>query len=289
MAEATRSLVMPEIDPPRQSLDEIMGVQRRAEGSYLASLEDFWGASDEGDLLARIVLAAAPSAPHGSLRSLHARLFRPAPPDVALRLRVEALDELDGASLAVRVDADGPACHATLDFSGALAEGVSYQDVSLPTGLPAPETLPSTIEQARQEGWPEEYARGPIEFRRIGSLERDRKRGESSAHETWVQPRVALAGDATRHAAATAFLAGFYDHWEYECRIGAAFDHGSFGPREIALWRHRDESWDDWWLLRATSEVCHGGIALGRREIFTRDGRLVASAVCSAAVRSSDS
>jgi acyl-CoA thioesterase len=40
---------------------------------------------------------------------------------------------------------------------------------------------------------------------------------------------------------------------------------------------HRPPRWDDWWLLTNRGDVAHGGRCYWHREVWTRDGRLVAS------------
>jgi acyl-CoA thioesterase-2 len=159
--------------------------------------------------------------------------------------------------------------------------------VALEPGLPAPEKLRSTLEQARAEGWPEDYARGPIEFRRVRpSSWPDAPADEPVAHIEWVKPREALPDDPRLHSAALVFLADFYSHWEFERRVGRKFAYDRFRPLDHALWVHRLLRWDDWWLMKATTDVSHAGRALSRREIYTRDGVLVASTAREASIAS---
>jgi acyl-CoA thioesterase len=54
---------------------------------------------------------------------------------------------------------------------------------------------------------------------------------------------------------------------------------------EPAVWVHRAERWDDWWLVRTSSDVGVAGRCLSHREIFTRGGALVASAAWEAVLR----
>lgn len=267
---------------PRESLASILSVERVRDGEYVARLEGFWGASSGGDALARAVLAAAEGCEGTQLHSLHASFLRPAPPAVPLRLLVERLgDERGLARRQVRLLDDRLLCQVVASFAAAH-DGLGYQDVAPGTDLPAPERLASTVEQARAEGWPVEYARGPIEFRRVGSW--PRAPHESYAHVEWVRPRAPLPDDPLAQAAALVFLAGFYAHWEFERRIGDKFAYDRFASLDHALWVHRAPSWDDWWLLEAQSEVAGSGRALSRRRIYTRQGLLVASSVQEAQV-----
>jgi acyl-CoA thioesterase-2 len=101
----------------------------------------------------------------------------------------------------------------------------------------------------------------------------------------WLRPRAPLGDDARLHAAALAFLSEYRSHWAVERRLGADFPRTEITLLDHALWVHRPERWDDWWLVRTSSEVGVAGRCLSRREIFTRGGALVASAVWEAALR----
>jgi acyl-CoA thioesterase-2 len=269
---------------PRESFVEILELERVGEGEFIARLEDFWGASQGGDALARAALAAAGSCPGLELRSLNARYLCPLPAATPLRLRVERLADADSsATREVRIEADGLLCHVTAGFA-APGSGTEYQDVAPSPALPDPDRLPSTWEQAQAEGW-SDYARGPIEFRRAHPRVWPDPTGETSGgHVEWVRPRAPLPDDPRLHMAALVFLADFYSHWPFERRIGRNFAYGHFQTLDHALWLQRTQRWNDWWLLESSSEVSHAGCALSRRRIFTREGVLLASAAQSALV-----
>ena len=274
---------MSDVASPCESLAEILRLERRDEAEFAVCFEDFWGESQPGDVLARAALAASESCGELPLASLHASFLRSVPPGRTLRLRVERLtDEEEGARRAVRVEADAVLCQVVASFAPA-AEGPAYQDVAPNAAIAPPERLPSTLEQARKEGWTE-YARGPFEFRRASPLWPDPARGESCAHLEWMRPREALPRAPRLRMAALVFLAAFYPHWPFERRIGRGFAVERFRLLDHALWLHGGVLEEDWLLLEATSEFGGGGRALARRRIFSRDGRLVASAALSALV-----
>jgi acyl-CoA thioesterase-2 len=275
---------MSDTTSPRESLAEILRVERIRDGEFVARCEDFFGASLGGDVLARAMLAAADSCAGMQLHSLHATFLRPVPPGRALRLRVERLaDGEGGASRQVRVEGDGLLCQLLASFTPPRA-GLGFQDAKPADGLPAPEDLPSTLEQARAEGW-SEYARGPLEFRRVHPRVWPDPAGDTSGGQIeWLRPRAALPDDARLEDAALVFLADFYPHWPFERRIGRGFAYDRFEPLDHALWIHRRVRWDDWLLLESESEIAHAGRALSRRRIFTREGTLLATAAQEARV-----
>ena len=269
---------------PRESLLEILRVERVRDAEFIARLEDFWGASLGGDALARAALAAADGCEGLELQSSHACFLRPLPAEIPLRLRVERLTEgSDPVTRQVRIEGDGLLCQVVASFARPGA-GPAFQDVTLAAALPAPEELPGTLEQAQAEGW-SDYARGPIEFRRAHPRVWPDPSGETSGgHIEWVRPRAPLPEDPRLHMAALVFLADFYSHWPFERRIGRSFAYGPFRTLDHALWVHRNIRWSDWWLLETSSELGHAGRALSRRRIFTRDGVLVASAAQAALI-----
>jgi acyl-CoA thioesterase-2 len=265
---------------PRESLGEILKIEERADGSFGAQLENFWGASSREDLLARATLAATA----GDSRppaAIHATFFAGASAEVDLSLSCKAV----GADRRRVVVARGPErlCEAVVRL-GVTNDGLSYQSTAPEAGLPAPEDLPSEMEVAEAEGWAQ-YAKGPIESRRIGE-QTPVKSDEPAVWIGWLRPRVPLAkADDRLHSAALAFLSQYRSHWAVERRLGADFPASEITLLEHSLWIHRPMRWDDFWLVKTLSDIGVGGRCLSRREIYTRSGALIASAAWEAQVR----
>jgi acyl-CoA thioesterase-2 len=270
---------MQQARPPRASLSEMLAVRPAGGGSFATRLESFWGGTTGGDLLARATLAGA--AARGAAPSAsHAAFLAEAPPDVELELVCDALGP-DRTRVTAR-ERDALVAEVQLRF-GPAGAGLSYQSAGPEPGLPAPEDLPSESELAAQEGW-SQYAVGPIESRRI-TPPAPVKDHEPALWLGWLRPRTPLGEDARLHAAALAFLSEYRSHWAVERRLGADFARTEIRLLDHALWVHRAERWNDWWLVRTSSEIGVEGRCLSRREIFTRAGALVASAAWEAALR----
>jgi len=267
---------------PNERLGEWLRIAPRSGGGFEATLQDHFGEAQHGDLLARCALAVLAHDENARLASLRADWLAPLPPDEPLALRVEPLLRERTCS-EVRVAGDSPLCRATAWLAPA-ASGVSYQDAALPSGLPDPESLPATVEYARKEGWPEAYAAGAVEYRRVSALRPDRARGESSDHVTWLKLRAPLPRAAHLEQAALVFLATYYAHWEFERRIGERFDYAALCFRTHAVRLQRALRPEGWFLLRASSRVASDGRAVGTRELFARDGALVATVTSEALV-----
>jgi acyl-CoA thioesterase-2 len=264
---------------PRESLREMLKVEDRGAGAFAATLESFWGDATRGDLLARAALAASAGRSEGP-SALQASFFTHPEPDVPLGL---AREEIAADRTRVRARAGHVLlCEAVFRFTPP-GDGLTYQGPALGPGPTAPEDLPSELELGRAEGW-EQYAAGPIESRRIGAHTQV-KDDEPAVWQGWLAPREPLPGDARVQAAALVFLAEYRSHWAVERRLGADFPRASIELQDFALWIHRTERWDDFWLVRTTSDVGAGGRCLSHREIYTRRGALVASAVWEAIVR----
>jgi acyl-CoA thioesterase II len=270
---------MSEPRAPRESLSELLRVERRSDGRQIARLESFWGGTARGDLIARATLAAAATrgdAPNAA----HAVFLRRVLPDVELTL---ACDELATDRTRVTVhERDALVAEVLLRF-GPAGDGLTYQCVAPEPGLPAPETLPSEAEVAEREGW-SQYAVGPIESRRLSPYA-PVKDHEPAVWLGWLRPRAPLGDDALLHAAALAFLAEHRSHWAVERRLGADFPRTELTLLDHSLWVHRALRWDDFWLVRTSTDVGVAGRCLSRREIFTRGGALVASAAWEATAR----
>ena len=265
--------------PPRASLSEMLEIRPTGGGVFTTRLESFWGGTARGDLLARATLAGA-AARDGTPGACHAVFLAETLPDVELTLTCEAR-ALDRTRVTVR---ERDALVAELQLRFGPAGGVfGYQSAAPEPGLPAPEDLPSEAELAAREGW-SQHAVGPIESRRAlphGFVKDD----EPAVWIGWLRPRVPLGDDARLHAAALAFLSEYRSHWAVELRLGADFPRTEITLLDHALWVHRAVRWDDWWLVRTSSEVGVAGRCLSRREIFTRGGALVASAAWEAMLR----
>ena len=270
---------MSEPRAPRESLTAILKIEDRGDGRYEAELESFWGFSTPGDLLARATLAASAGASLAP-NAMHAEFFGPATPDTELSF---AREELASDCRRVRVrERETLCCDVTLRF-GPAAAGLSYQSVAPGRNLPAPEDLPSEVETAEAEGW-SQYAVGPIEARRLG-VQQAVTGDDTAVWLGWLRPREPLAGDARLHAAALAFLSEYRSHWAVERRLGADFPRSDVILLDHALWVHRAERWDDWWLVKTLTEVGVAGRCFSRREIYARGGALIASAAWEAVVR----
>jgi acyl-CoA thioesterase len=262
---------------PRESLREILVVQPDASpGRYQVALESFWGNPILGDLLARFALVADAFGERAPLTALHAVFTDALPAGERLDLDVMRRD----AALVFDVGQGGKSrCSAIARFD--KITGPSYV-APPPPATPDPNGLPSTVQAARAEGWPEEYARGPFEFRRVGP--RIGVEGGSHPQLTWIRPRETLPTAAAWHTAALLFASEFYSHWAFEWRLGTGIDYDAHRLLDHSVWLHGAPRFDDWILLAVQSCRAANGIAMAHRQIYARDGTLIATVAHSAQV-----
>ena len=270
---------------PRESLAEILVVERVSENEFEATLEDFWGAAQGGTRSPARRSPRRTARRACELRSLHACYLRP----LRRRRRCAARRAPGGrggeATRQVRIEGDGLLCQVIDELRAARRRASAYQDAAPASALPrARELCPApTSRRAPRAGASMRTVRSSsgARIRACGRIRRATPRG---AHVEWMRPRKPLPDDPRVQMAALVFLGDFYAHWPFERRIGRGFAQDRFQPLDLALRCTGPPHWNDWWLVESTSEVAQGGCALARRRIFTRDGALVASAAQAALV-----
>jgi len=264
---------------PRESLSSMLGIQQRGPRVYGAALESFWGATTPGDLLARATLAT--TAERREAPTAHQALFFSAPPpDVELSFACEAVGA--GRERVTVHHGDARVCEVVVRY-GSDEPGINYQSTRPPAGVPSPDDLPSEREVAASEGW-EPYAVGPIESRRISAYAPVAS-DEPSVWVGWLRPREELPDELGLQAGARAFSSEYRSHWAIERRLGSDFPSTELTLLDHSLWVHHAIPWNDWWLVTTRSDVGARGRCLSRREIFARDGTLIASAIWEARAR----
>ena len=164
-------------------------------------------------------------------------------------------------------------------------QGIEHQ-MPMPE-VEGPEGLVSELEQRRAIGdqLPERWrakATQPhgIEFRRVEKDDPLVPQPREGGSAVWMRAVAPLPDDPMIHRALLAYAS---DHGLLR---GALVPHGlSFMSGQVraasldhAMWFHRDFRFDDWLLYVVDSPSAGGARGLCRGSVYTRDGRLVASA-----------
>ena len=247
-----------------------------------------------GELLAQGLRAAQATVADRPVHSLHAYFVRPAPLDGELIYRVRRIR--DGRSFCVR-SVEAVQVHSGRTLSEAQVVFVldasfqtveqGYSHTAAAPQVPGPDTLPS--EQQRFDAAraidPERFAHrpvsavlppGPFEVRVVENLWQTTSL--PAQMHWWVRLRQPTPDPATNAAIAVFFTddpimdAALLPH-------GGRFSGSLFSTASLdhAMWFHEPITLADWHLFAMDSPVAAGARGLTRGQLFTRDGRLVAS------------
>jgi acyl-CoA thioesterase-2 len=233
-----------------------------------------------------LVAAGRTVDPQRSVHSLHGYFVRPGDPTVPIDFTVEKIR--DGRSFSVR-RSTAQQHGRTIFFMSAsfqVAEHGLDHHTPAPTGVPGPDEVPTIADWITR--YPERtdlFARAPqaIDLRYVGvpGWVPPGDRTPSDEQRVWMRIAGTLPDDPLIHACALTYasdlslldtvLSVHGEVWGPGGVIGASLDH--------ALWFHRPFRADEWFLYDCTSPSASGARGLASGRMFTRDGRLVASAV----------
>ena len=235
-----------------------------------------------GLLLGQAVVAA--SADGRRCHSLHALFLRGGRKDERFAVAVERLR--DGASFAarrVRIAQRGESLLEAFSSHHGGDSGPDYQ-LAMPSVAP-PEELEDQRARRRRDAAeagraaPDYLAERLLDARPV-EQGLDPARGREGRRAVWVRPRTPISGGRAVHQAAVAFASdlglvpvGLQAH--LAVGDGSWLDVTSL---DHAIWFHRETTANEWLLQVQRGPVLTGGRGLARSSIFSRDGRLVASA-----------
>lgn len=258
------------------AVHELLPLAPLGEDAFEAVLEGYEGHAFGGSTLGCATLAAARTCETKALASIHAHFLRPASAGVPVRFEVERVRE--GRRLShrrVRLLEEGKLgfeLFARFDVGGT---GPELSPVPIAPSFASPEALPDEAEVARTLGW-DWWQPGLIEQRWSGSPWQPDGYGGETVH-AWVRLREALPADPALQMGLIAYLSDVHSHFAVARSLNARPEPDGFTSLDESIWFHRQELWDDWWLLTSRCVSGHAGRALTTRELRTRDGRIVAT------------
>jgi acyl-CoA thioesterase II len=247
-----------------------------------------------GQIIAQALMAATKTVePDRVAHSLHAYFIRGGSEDYTTDYQV--VRDFDGRSFSTRRVAAMQNGEIILNFAASFQrreEGLIHQD-AMPD-VPPPEALKNEtqlrerfIDMIPEDFRPFVMRPSVVEFRPTDQTPPDPGVPQPAFYKAWFRLVAPLGNDPLLHRAAFAYISDM--HLLGTC----AKPHGlNWLKREInsasldhAVWLHEDFRVDDWLLFQSTSPVSHGGRGLNHAQIFTRDGRLVASAAQEGLIR----
>ena len=221
------------------------------------------------------------------VHSLHAYFLRPGSDDLPIEYRVKR--DLDGRSFSNRrvvASQEGvPILNLVASFQRPT-QGAGNQFRRMPDVPPPEELVPDAkLGRAAAEQMPDGTLKTlllrpqPIDFRSVEPRDWMNPQKRDPVSHVWFRVVGQLPPIVALHRAVLAFVSDF------QLLATALQPHGKSLLRDKvkaasldhALWFHDDFSVDEWLLYVTESPWSGEGRGFGRGEVFTRDGRLVAS------------
>ncbi len=238
-----------------------------------------------GQVAGQALVAAYRTVELGAVHSLHAYFLRPGDTQVPIVYQVERIR--DGRSFTTRrvvaIQHGKPIFHLTASFQPE-EPGVEHQ-MPMPDA-PDPETIPTLRERTEPlyDRMPPDVRRWaerprPIDLRYVGPIGMISSEKSSPLRQVWMRADGRLPDDLALHQCVAAYASDFtlldtalLPHgiaWGARGFMMASLDH--------AMWFHRPFRADEWLLYHQSSPHASGARGFTRAELWTRDGRLVAS------------
>jgi acyl-CoA thioesterase-2 len=220
--------------------------------------------------------------PQYVVHSLHSYFLRPGDTRVPIVYDVDNLR--DGRSFATRRvvarQHGRPIYFQTANFQKP-EEGLEHQDV-MPEVIPPEEGL-DMVQLMRGAGNDDADALAKewaaLDARYVGNSRRGLPEDPQrpSRAQMWIRVQEGLGDDPRMHLAAFTYASDM-------SLLGATLSAHDVRPPEVqmasldhTIWFHRPFRADEWWLYDQHSPAAQGGRGLAFAEVYTQDGRLVAS------------
>lgn len=245
-----------------------------------------------GQVLAQSIVAATRTVSDDrGIHSMHGYFLRPGDVNLPITFSVDRIH--DGRSFSTRRT---QAYQNGLPILSMIAsfqdedEGLEHQ-VTMPEGLPEPESLPSSADSLEDVRHPvAQYwaSQRPFDMRHVTSPVYLSVEGAQVAHQAvWFRSIGELPDDPALHRAALAYASDYTIMESIMRRHGIAWATPGLKAASLdhAMWWHRPARVDDWLLYLQESPSASGGRGLAQGRIYSRDGRLVASVAQEAMVR----
>jgi len=237
-----------------------------------------------GQVMAQSLMAAIRTvSPDRAIHSMHGYFIRPG--DALKPISFEVEDLRDGRSFSVRrvqAEQDGKTILSLICSFQEPATGLEHQS-PMPSGVPDPESLPSTsqrlghIQHPVAQEW--SWAR-PFDIRHVDApIEATAGKEKVATNMVWMKTFSTLDGDANLHRAALAYVSDYTLLEPILRRHGLSWVRPGMSVASLdhAMWWHRPARVDEWLLYVQTSHSAQGARGLSHGRIYSREGELVAS------------
>lgn len=282
----------PTVPTPEQLVAELvllLDVEARGGDKFIGSKhKEGTGRVFGGQAIAQALVAARRTVPDDRhTHSLHAYFLRGGTDDLPIEFRVKR--DLDGRSFSNRRVVASQQGQPILNLIASFQkpqQGPSHQLPAMPLVPPPEDLLPdAAVRQRLAQELPAGAMRDimlrqrPIDFRSVEPRDwLEPKKREPRAH-CWFRTVAGLPDDPPIHRAVLAYASDFQLLATAIQPHGLSFHRGEVKAASLdhAIWFHGDFRADDWLLYVTDSPWSGLARGFGRGQIFTRDGRLVAS------------
>ncbi len=250
-----------------------------------------------GQVLGQALSAAQQTVdPARAAHSLHAYFLRAGDVQAPIVYNVERTR--DGGSFSSRRVV--AIQHGRPILDGAISFQIEERGLEHQTAMPAvpmPEKLSplAPIPAEKLAALPEKVQRWlgrdlPIEFREVQPMDRLAPEKRPPAQYIWFRLAAPIVDTPALHRALLAFASDFnlIGTATLPHGISLATHHMQMASLDHALWFHRPFRMDEWLLYACDSPTAQGARGFARGQVFTRDGRLVASSAQEGLIRLRD-
>ncbi|MDI3261931.1 MAG: acyl-CoA thioesterase II [Fulvimonas sp.] len=250
-----------------------------------------------GQVLGQALSAAQQTVdPARAAHSLHAYFLRAGDVQAPIVYNVERTR--DGGSFSSRRVV--AIQHGRPILDGAISFQIEERGLEHQTAMPAvpmPEELSplAPIPAEKLAALPEKVQRWlgrdlPIEFREVQPMDRLAPEKRPPAQYIWFRLAAPIEDTPALHRALLAYASDFnlIGTATLPHGISLATHHMQMASLDHALWFHRPFRMDEWLLYACDSPTAQGARGFARGQVFTRDGRLVASSAQEGLIRLRD-
>ena len=238
-----------------------------------------------GQVLAQALYAASQTVEGRDVHSLHAYFLRPGDKTTPIVYEVDRIRDGRGYTTrrVVAIQRGKPIFNMSASFK-IQEEGIEHQ-CEMPD-VPGPEGLLNMTDLGKQDlaEMPEKLERfmqwqRPIELRPVKPSHSLTPEPAPPFRNIWIRSVGALPDDPVMHKVLLAYASDYSLLGTALLPHALTFTGGSIRAASLdhAMWFHRDFRMDEWLLYSMDSPSTSHGRGFSRGNLFTREGRLVAS------------
>ncbi len=247
-----------------------------------------------GQVAAQALIAAGRATADKRVHSLHCYFLRPGDVKVPILFDVDPIR--DGNSFSTRRVVASQHGKPILNLSASFhkdEDGIMHQ-LPMPN-VPGPHSLPTF--KATMAPWEEQLGEWidrprPFEQRFVGMPHFDiGPEPRMPKQQVWMRADGAISNDPLLHPAMATYASDLtlLDTVMLPHQLSRTNPHIMLATLDHSVWFHRPFRIDEWFLFDQESILSFGARALMRGQIFTFDGKLVASVAQEALIRISES